>query len=345
MGVKWRLAVEIIVGTMSDGHRHIDEELIAKFFSQETGEEENDLIRQWREESAANQRQFDRWALVWADTGRIAAWEEPTTLEVESALERVRLRKNEILEQQESKSPILSWMWRVAAVLVVGVGIGWLVFSNRSSEAIEFVAEADVVVSELDDGSVISLNEGSRLRITEVGKEKREVFLEGEAYFEVAPDPQRPFVVNTKEVMVEVLGTSFNVSEVSGKETLVSVEEGRVRLRIGQDELILVGGQTGSYDHFTSELKLLEIEDTGEYRFWKTKRLVFREQRLADVVDILNRTYDQQVQLSSDQVGQCLLTVSFDNASIQDILEIITITLDLRIIESGNGIVIDGEGC
>jgi len=318
---------------------------MARFFSKETGQEENDLIKQWREESAANQRQFEMWMLLWADTGRIAAWEESASLDIEVALDKVRQRRNEILGQDSHKTSRASWVWRVAAVLVIGVGIAWLTYTTRVTEVKELVAKADILISELEDGSVISLNEGSKLQVTVIGDDERQVFLEGEAYFEVAPDPQRPFVVSTKEVIVEVLGTSFNVSEVSGVQTVVSVEEGRVRLSNGQDELILTGGQTGAYDHLTKDLKLLATEDTGEFRFWKTKRLVFREQRLADVVATLNRTYGQRIQLANEAIGQCLLTVSFDDESVESVLEIITITLDLQMTEVRNEIVIDGEGC
>ncbi len=331
---------------MNEESRHIvNEDLVAKFFAQETSEEENALILQWRMDSAANQRQFDVWRLVWADTGQIRVWDDGARYDVEFALGKVRRRKEEIINDGLTDSPGLGWVWRVAAIVVMGMGIGWFVWSTQEADVQELVAEADVLVSELDDGSVISLNEGSRLQVTQVSDTRREVFLEGEAYFEVEPDPVRPFVVRTDRVAVEVLGTSFNVSEKSESLTLVSVEEGRVRLSIEAKELILVGGQTGSYDHETGDLKLLEIEDTGEYRFWKTKKLVFRELSLTEIVSTLNRTYDAQIRIANDTIGDCQLTVSFDNESIDNILDVISITLGLEVIRGDDEIVIDGEGC
>ncbi|MEM9325099.1 MAG: FecR domain-containing protein [Bacteroidota bacterium] len=330
---------------MSDENPYsVDEALVAKFFSQETTEEENDRLHQWREASAANQRQFKTWQVVWADTGALKPWDQSLNQDLDGALDQVRIRREQILEN-ELKHRATPWVWRAAAVLLVGVGLGWYLFSSQQSEVFEWVAEADPVTTALEDGTSISLNAGSRLEVRTVSEKRREVYLQGEAYFEVTPDPQRPFVIQTEKVKVEVLGTSFNVSETDGTQTIVSVEEGRVRLSRGDQELILSAGQTGAYDHLTTDLALLEMEDTGEYRFWKTKKLVFRGQTLSDVISTLNRTYEQSIILADAALGDCLLTVSFEDESLDNILEVIAITLGLELSREEDQIVIDGEGC
>ena len=330
---------------MSGENRHIvDEQLMARFFTGETTAEENEHIDAWRTRSAANQRQFDVWRLVWLDTGSIGRWAEDDTYDVEAALARVRDRKNALQEVEQTGTSATTWVWRAAAVLVVGLGLGWFLYTRGAVEDRELVAFNESIQETLDDGSMVSLNANSRLLVKSGASDRREVFLEGEAFFDVEPDPEKPFVVKTALVSVEVLGTSFNVTEEDNT-TTVSVEEGRVRFAVGDQELILLAGQTGTYDHGQKQLELLSEDDTGEHRFWKTRKLIFRGQSLEEVVAVLNRTYDKQITLATAEIGTCQLTVSFENEALEDVLEIIGITLGLEVRTKGDEIVIDGEGC
>ncbi|MEX2437899.1 MAG: FecR domain-containing protein, partial [Candidatus Babeliales bacterium] len=174
-----------------------------------------------------------------------------------------------------AKSTGLSQVLRIAAILLVTAFIGIFAWSNFYTETPEEVLAMREIVSGkgqrvnlvLSDGTNVNVNADSKFHLPEVfHSDKREVFLiEGEAYFEVANDPDRPFLIHSGGAVVRVLGTSFAVRAYPEDETVrVAVNEGIVSLASENDESIettLVAGQLGHFDIKENTVTRNEVVD------------------------------------------------------------------------------------
>ncbi len=316
-----------------------DEQLI-QFLRGELAGEERSNIETWLQSAPENRSRLLEVEVVWQDTGRVEELAIPE-LNVETALEKVKARKAQ-LTLEEPQSSGASWILRVAAILVVGLGLS-LWFYTRTEAPLELSALDNQVQQTLADGSQLTLEAGSSVEIVPFG-ETREVRLTGTAYFEVTPDPEKPFLVATDDLQVQVLGTRFSVSEEE-ELTIVSVEEGRVQVASATQQLILEKNQTASLNRATRTLTLVEAQDTGEHRFWKTKQLAFRSMKLGDVVQTLKRVYKTDIVIDPETSADCLISVSFEDEDLRDVLNIISITLGMQVVEEQNQIRLVGEGC
>lgn len=160
----------------------------------------------------------------------------------------------------------------------------------------------------LADGSKIWLNSETVIRypVNFAGK-KREIYLEGEAFFKVAKDPERPFVVHAAETKVEVLGTEFNVRNYSDElEVATTLVNGSVRLTTEKQnrQVILEPGEQGCIDKTTGNMGVQTV-DTYLFTAWKDARFVFRNTRMEDLLNTLSRWYD--------------LTIFYQNNAVKDI--------------------------
>ena len=201
---------------------------------------------------------------------------------------------------------------------------------------------------ELDDGSLITLNEGSTLRYSVKKRSERKVFLSGEAFFEVARDSLRPFIVVADETVVEVLGTSFNVRAYKENETIeVTVQSGMVSMtgrKSTEEQLVLQPGNTGLYNRSGRSLEFIGRADPNSIA-WKTRELLFSETPLSEVVEVVSRVYGVSLQLGNEELADCPLTVSFSDQEFPAVLNVIQNTFDLQAERRGETIYLTGPGC
>lgn len=147
----------------------------------------------------------------------------------------------------------------------------------------------------LSDGTKVHLNSMSSLRFpVTFANEKREVELEGEAYFEVSKNGL-PFIVSTHGMQIEVLGTTFNVSAYPNEECQTTLVNGSVKINAGQGEsLILKPSQQASIAPGSNDIQVKTV-DTSFYTSWIKGKINFKDQRLEDIMKILSRWYDMKV--------------------------------------------------
>lgn len=163
----------------------------------------------------------------------------------------------------------------------------------------------------LTDGSKIWLNSETVIRypVNFTGK-KREVYLEGEAFFKVTKDSERPFVVHAAETQVEVLGTEFNVRNYSDElEVATTLVNGSVRLTTEKKnrQVILEPGEQGCIDKATGKMGVHTV-DTYLFTAWKDARFVFRNTRMEDLLNILSRWYDLDIFYQNNAVKDICFT-------------------------------------
>lgn len=147
----------------------------------------------------------------------------------------------------------------------------------------------------LNDGTRVHLNSMSSLRFPVTFRGRREVELTGEAYFEVTHTGE-PFIVHTQGMQIEVLGTVFNISAYPGEEYRATLVSGSVKVDAGAGgSLILKPSQQASLMPGGSELQVRTVE-TAFYTSWVNGKINFKDQRLEDIMKILSRWYDIEVE-------------------------------------------------
>jgi len=244
-----------------------------------------------------------------------------------------------------------------AAAVVVAVVGGWAVLGRAPAWREVSTAVGHRTVVRLRDGTQITLAPKSRLRYTaDYGKAQRDVYLDGEAYFQVTLDTRHPFRVHTARSITEDLGTAFVVrAYVEQPTTEVVVAEGRVALwRADTSQtsaalearpdarpgLVLAARDLGRLDA-DGGVTLRRGIDVARQLAWTSGVLAFDGAPLRDVVLTLGRWYNVDVHLESadSALGARRLTATFTNESIDRVVERIALTLGLRV-ERGPGSVV-----
>jgi transmembrane sensor len=159
----------------------------------------------------------------------------------------------------------------------------------------------------LSDNTVVWLNAGSRLVYPTLFRDKtREVLLFGEAYFEVAKNPEKPFIVKTSDLDIRVLGTKFNVSAYAEDNVVQTVlKEGSVAVRrIGaglfEKDIVMLPNQMAAFNKTTGETKVKEV-DTDYYILWTKGLISFEEIDFVRVIKKLERFYNISISFSDNQ--------------------------------------------
>lgn len=263
----------------------------------------------------------------------------------QDAWEKVQQRIHPEPERQKGtvRRLITHPLMRIAAALVVVgmlavTGYEMIYHLGTSSEIIDLRASNGAVRTyTLPDGSKVSLNSDTHLQYPEqFGEQTREVTIEGEAFFEVTPNPQKPFIIRAGKAQIKVLGTSFNVRAYADARLMeVIVKTGKVQVLNAQtgtephDELILTPGEKGTLVHQSNAL-LKSINENPNYIAWKTHELVFRATSLDKVITDLENVYKVSIRLQDPELGKQLLTAHFNNYSLEFILEVIETTFGME---------------
>lgn len=185
-------------------------------------------------------------------------------------------------------------------------------------------AGADYQVT-LADGTKVWLNCESTLRYpVEFGDEKREVYLDGEGYFEVNKAAEWPFIVNTEQMQVKVTGTKFNVKSYSTEPIVhTTLVEGSVWAYTDQTQVQLTPSEQFRYDKETGKTSVQKV-DTELYTGWIEGMFVFRNQRLEDVMNDLARWYNMTIFYSTAETKEIRISTNLNRyKNIDDLLEII----------------------
>ena len=220
---------------------------------------------------------------------------------------------------------------RAAAILIVGVGVGYLLFLLFRSPLIETTTEANAQSEiNLPDGSRVWVHGSSRVRYpVQFDKDKREVFLTGEAYFEITKDPIKPFVVHTGKTTTQVVGTSFDLRNYNG--------EGHVELTVftgkvifGSDKKVEVAhGNHVVFEKANGELHESPVKGLNALA-WKTRRLQFEDTPLTEVLADLTRYFNIQFEMKTKDELTCHFTGTFDSPRPEDIMKALSFSMNIQ---------------
>lgn len=226
------------------------------------------------------------------------------------------------------------WISAIAAAVLLTLSIGYL-FLNRSPAPAGKIAFLHLVNPAgkqkkvtLEDGTQVTLNCGSTLSYAaHFAADKREVFLEGEAFFDVKHDDKKPFLVHTSRVKVQVLGTSFNVrSYAKDARAAVSVATGKVGVNGNKaaTTYMLLPGDLLSYSR-NNEVRSAKVS-TEDIMAWQKGILVFHLETIREIVPVLERYYGVDITVHQHFSQHKQVTASFNNKTLPEVLEILAQT-------------------
>ena len=305
----------------------------------EASPEEEQAVIEWMKESETHQEYYNQFKRIWDQSKALASG---SNVDVNKAWERFQNKvagKNESVKILKSS---FSWL-RVAAsiILIAGLGITLFMLVNKNTEPKEMVAQTgqNVLIDTLSDGSVITLNK--RSTVTYPSKFKgntRAIALKGEAFFNVAPDKKKPFIISVNDVQVSVVGTSFNIKSENGN-TEVVVETGIVQVTKSGKTVELNAGEKIIMPANDSSATKEKVSDKL-YNYYRSKEFVCDETPLWKLVQVLNEAYDSKIIIGRKELNDKRITTIFYNESLEKILEIIHLTFDITVIKKEDGQII-----
>lgn len=320
---------------MNTVNKHMIDDLIAKYMAGEASETERLQAEQWINASDKNRKHFDDHKLIWHESERMhldrninedAAW-----LRLQSRINLVHGGRQEKKTRSLKLQPI-----RVAASILLVSLIGYLVYNRvYNNHLINKMSGKMVLTENLADGSVVMLNSNSQLSYPEhFTGNQRLVRLKGEAFFKVAPNKTKPFIISVRNATISVVGTSFDIKDRNGV-TEVIVATGIVKVKANQKEIQLYPGEKVEITETNTEL--IKKQNKGSlYNYYITGALVCDQTPLYQLVDKLNEIYPAHVEISNAKLRALPVTVTFKGQSLNEILRVIAETFDATIEHQGN---------
>jgi ferric-dicitrate binding protein FerR (iron transport regulator) len=191
----------------------------------------------------------------------------------------------------------------------------------------------------LPDGSLVTLNKESVISYPSTFKrEIRQVVLKGEAFFNVTPDKEKPFVILANGTRITVVGTSFNVKNIHGNVEVV-VETGIVTVTKGIRTVQLKPNEKVTVNATDSVLTEEKVTDKL-YKYYRTKEFVCDETPLWKLVAVINEAYHAQIIIGNPALRNMTLTTTFHNESLAQVLDVISITFNIKVVKEGNTIIL-----
>ena len=310
----------------------------------------------WLKQAPENQVEFDDFQRVW---NYAAIDESKYTIDVDAGWKELNQRIKaieDIADDIQTQTPIFNKRFlyiaaRIAAVLIIAFGI-YVVFDgvNNSQEAAHIQLTAGEVAEEpliLSDGTEITLNENAAISYPEVfASDIRRINFEGEAFFNVAHNPDKPFIIESGDLQVKVLGTSFNFCTCpEGDNMVLYLESGKVQfssINIAdgsvKEQLILTPGQKGTYNKKSGLISKSAFKNQNHLA-WKTGVLTFEKTPLKEVLCAIEQTYDLNIQ-TDNSFEACCLTATFENETPESIFESIHTIFGVEYAIEGQNVVI-----
>lgn len=330
---------------MSDQELNKQADLIANYLSGNASDAEMQALETWVLASTEHKEAFMAAKKAWMLSGM-----QKNTAAIDVG-KNWKAMSGQLFQEQKvidlpSRAKQLRWLGIAAAVaLVVSVGI-WLLLDMRKEQVLEFAAAESVRTLDLPDGSAVTLNQASSLSYDGTDASGRRMLrLDGDAFFDVQRDEDRPFIINTRGLAIEVLGTSFYVdARQEEPEIQVIVASGLVEVRSDSAQLRLEANEKAIFEKATQDLAK-DANTDANYLSIKTNALNFENTSLEEVVFALNRHFNVQINLAIEDLENCRVTATYENKSLAAILAIIESTLGIQSNQTGDVITLSGTSC
>jgi ferric-dicitrate binding protein FerR (iron transport regulator) len=311
------------------------QQIIVAFLTNDISKEDLLALNNWRNESFENNEDFEQIKLLWEKTAHLHLFNE---VDVNSDWKKVKAQLS-AKEQTESKivsddAPSLAFIWRrVAAVLipVILLSSALYLYLNVAGfgRLTAYKTNGTIMEVKLPDHSTVILNKNSEIVYPKnmAQQSNRRVTVSGEAFFNVTHN-NTPFIVDAGDAQVKVLGTEFNVKQLQDN-LYVSVVKGKVSVETSSQKVELVKGERAIY----KEGVLVE-EDLNSFNnlYWKSHKLTFTQASIKEICAELKNTFPEIKELKYTGKDEDIkVTTSFENQSLSEIIEELSIHFDKKI--------------
>jgi transmembrane sensor len=297
-------------------------------------------------QNRANQDEVRRLSVWIKNNQEISLWLEQQIMASSSTIDsevRMRMLRNiETAISSENKSDdqkqsrirfqLNKWM-RVAAMFILPLltaGGVYFYMSRESSSAplviaVERGQKANIT---LPDGSKVWLNSQSKLTYSaNFNVKQRKLQLDGEAYFEVAHNPNKPFIVQSNDISVEALGTAFGMKAYNEDRLISSIlMRGKVRVTTPDGEAILMPNDRIMYDKTTHKKEKKAVTNATDFTGWIHNELRFENESLGDIAKTIQRIYNVDIVFATVKLKNQRYTGTINNNSLESVLNIISLT-------------------
>ena len=364
-------------GNMKNDYSNIDDVIISFLKDRITGNE-REILQKWLEEDISHKEHFRQLYKIWAAAEKI----NEDANEIEKVLERTKFQINGI---QDEPKPQRTLMKRVllnagkwAAVIFISLLTGALIYSRygkTSSASLQANFSNEITVPlgskskiRLPDGTEVLLNAGSKLTYTmDYGRKLREVEFSGEAYFKVAKQKDKPFIVHTSKANIKALGTEFNVKAYPNENFVETIlVEGSVAINRTEaakdnsaskknDIIILKPGQklqiiehpssveedivtksSGNAETISNSASIESLPDmklaSSDVRIetsWKDKRWIIRGTDLEDLAVLFSRRFNVDIHLKDSTLKKFKFSGMIENETLEEVLKIMKYTIPI----------------
>ena len=288
---------------MKEGINKLDEELMARFLMGECSEEELHRVNAWLDDSGENARELFRIEQIY-HLGKNENFAD------EKKIERAEKQLFKRLKQEEAKRHKVRRMntWMRYAAMFIGIflisGLSYHIYQSQSETGalVAVTARDEVKELMLPDGTKVWLNKHTTLKYpSEFSEKGRNVYIEGEAYFEVKRNVEKPFIVRSEAMQVRVLGTVFNLkSDKANRSAVATLIKGEIEVKGNHEEgmIVLSPGQKAELNGMTRRLVVKQV-DTG-IENWHNNQFVFEKADIFTIARTLENSYGVKIILAPD---------------------------------------------
>ena len=272
------------------------DKLILKYLEKEMSIEDQHKLTKWLNEDKMNRKVLEKIDLYWKKNR-----DHTQEVSADVWLDLVsKIHQSERKADSSRRKKMVRYFLRVAAMLIIGLvsSILYLHFEERPVEQVRYLEKISLngqkINIQLADGSRVKLNSGSKLITPErFSSDLREVELEGEAFFDVAEEADRPFIIKSGDIKIRVHGTSFNVRAYPEESDIsVAVASGKVSVSdvVNNSPVYILPDELAIYDREDKVTKKGSF-DRREYFGWKNKEIVFKNSNIDEIFAKLSRWY------------------------------------------------------
>lgn len=321
----------------------MNDALIVKYLSGEAAPEEAQALTDWIRQPD-NRIHYERLASTWNATHP----KKPGRVSKEDAWKKLT---NEVIEIRKQRYPgFFKQKWMALGIaasllLVTGGSVFYISFRGNDADNMSIKTSNSSRQVVFSDSSKAVLYHNTSISFPgQFHGDLREIKLQqGEAFFKIAHNVEKPFIIHTPVADITVIGTSFNVV-VNRQQLKVDVSEGRVMINNYRDSAFLDAGAVAIVD---SEHKNIAIDNSTDTNAWgyATRRFVFKDTPLNQIIESLEKAYPCTIQVAHKSIENCKMTASFNNNSAENIVNLIAESLNLSVTRNGTSFILDGQGC
>lgn len=294
-------------------------------------------------------REGERIFLKWYTSFQEDTTESTSAEQLRRELEQIKSRSAKKRSGYQVYRMAATWLFLVATTVTVLLQWHQIQHWIHPTEWTTIIVPAGKKYQvTLVDGTAVWLNPNSTLRYPKQFGASRNVYLEGEGYFEVTHDEARPFIVTSGELNTQVLGTRFVVRAYPTAPQEVAVISGKVQVSRANSETKESVILTASMHVISKSGQPLQAEYNAAisaYKMWITGKFIFRDSPVDEIIQQLQYYYGVTIQLSSPSIARCRIQGTFDTQSLDNVLKILAASLQVNCSKTNNVYLLSGAGC